>query len=320
MGTRSPVTTGTSDASGVADAPDAPGVADAPDAPGVADAPDAPGAPGAGGGPVVPTGLDETATNRLHRLAADGRTGALQIVGRPGGVVHLAGGRIVYAESPGTPGAEVAVLRAARPDEAAWAVTVASLQTRAGRKAAASHADGVVARGVLSPVRLDAAVQSATADALLASLAGDGVTVVRTRFVAAQRPWVRLSGPLTPAAALAETSRRLRLLAAAGPWVRPDDDVVRAAAPGPVAVRLSAQKWDLVRLCPERRTPRDLAWLVGRGVLATTIEVAELIELGVLRTASPRGRGAARRRRISFLAAAVTTAAAEPEPAGRESS
>jgi hypothetical protein len=162
-----------------------------------------------------------------------------------------------------------------------------------------------------------------------------GVTVIRTRFMDGQRPWIALGRPLTPGAALAETTRRLRLLAAVGQRVRPDDDVARAAATGPVAVRLSPQQWDLVRLCPERRTPRDLAWLVGRGVLATTVEVCELTELGLLRTAPARGGpaqdgqasgdgdgdgGASRRaarggwpahRTVSFLAASV------PDVAGR---
>ena len=257
----------------------------------------------------------DTATDRIRQLAADGKTGVLQIVGSPGGLVYIADGHIVYAESLGTPGAEVAVLRATRPDEAAWAATVTAMQTRPGRKAAAKHADEVVARRTLPPVGLDAALQSATADALLDMLAGYGVTVTRTRFVNGQRPWIALGRPLTPDVALAETARRLRLLAAVGQRVRPDDDIVRAAATGPVAVRLSPQQWDLVRLCPERRTPRDLAWSVGRGVLATTIEVCELIELGVLKTASSAARGGRARdgraggrpghRTVSFLTGAV---------------
>lgn len=266
--------------------------------------------------PVEPC---DTAVSRLHRLAGEGRVGALQVVGRPGGVVYLDAGRIVYAESPATPGVEVAVLRTARPDDAAWAATVTSLRNRSGRRAAVAEAADLVAAGHgLSPVRLDAAVQSATADALLAMLAGYGVTVTRTRFVDGQRPWVGLGRPLTPGAAVDETARRLRLLVAVGERVRSDEDVVRAAAAGSAAVRLSPRQWDLVRLCPGRRTPRDLAWSLGRGVLATTVEVCGLMELGVLGTTSDRrssgGRGQAghaARRSFSFLAASV------PEAAGR---
>lgn len=269
--------------------------------------------PGLPRGSATLTELHPTATNRIHQLAADGRTGALHISGRPGGVVYLADGRVAYAESPGTPGVEALVLRATRPDEVAWAATVASMQTRPGRKAAAAAAGELVAKGVLPPVQLDAAVQSATADALLAMLAGYGVTVSRTRFVDGQRPWVALGRPLAAGTALVETARRLRLLASVGQRVRPDDDIVRAAGAGPVAVRLSPRQWDLVRLCAERRTPRDLAWLVGRGVLATCIDVCELTEVGVMENAADPGGGGGwpAHRTVSFLAAVL------PEPADR---
>jgi hypothetical protein len=104
-----------------------------------------------------------------------------------------------------------------------------------------------------------------------------------------------------------------------GRCVRPDDDIERVAATGAAAVRLSPQQWDLVRLCAERCSPRDLAWLVGRGVLTTTIDVYELMGLGVLTTASARGGRADRvagltRRSVSFLAASV------PEACGRGAS
>jgi hypothetical protein len=262
--------------------------------------------------------LPDVATNRVHQLATEARTGVLQIVGEPGGLIYLADGRIVHAESPATPGVEVAVLRTILADETAWEEALASLQARAGRKAALAAARQAVTRGAVPAVRLDAALQSAAADALLAMLGGYGVTVTRTRFVTGQRPWIGLGRPRTADEALAETTRRLRLLHAVGQRVRPDDDIVRSAIAGPDAapVRLSPQQWDLVRLCPDRRTPRNLAWTVGRGVLATTIEVCGLIELGVLGTVTPRrgpgavAAGTGTRRTVSFVEAATGMSAA----------
>ncbi len=268
-------------------------------------------------GPPALAALPDVATSRVHQLAAEASTGVLQIVGHPGGLIYLANGRIVHAESPSTPGVEVAVLRAIRTDETAWEETLTSLQARAGRKAAVAAASEAVTRGAVPPVRLDVALQSATADALLAMLGGYGVTVTRTRFVAGQRPWIGLGPPLTADAALAEATRRLRLLHAVGWRVRPDDHIVGSAVTGAEAapLRLSQQQWDLVRLCPDRRTPRALAWMVGRGVLATTIEVCGLIELGVLSNATARrgpgavAAGTGARRTVSFVEAATGTSA-----------
>jgi hypothetical protein len=69
-----------------------------------------------------------------------------------------------------------------------------------------------------------------------------------------------------------------------------------------------------VRLVDGSRTPRELAWMLGRSVFATTVEVDQLGELGLIVT-DPGGVEAQRRRpavvvsgpsrhRLSFLAAA----------------
>jgi hypothetical protein len=54
---------------------------------------------------VIP-GSPATATlrRRLTELGETGRTGALHIGGRPGGVLYLVGGRITDAETPACPG------------------------------------------------------------------------------------------------------------------------------------------------------------------------------------------------------------------------
>jgi hypothetical protein len=328
----------------------------------------------------------DRAVRSIHELAAAGETGALTVVGHPGGLVFFVDGRIGGAESPVTPGAEATLLRtradalAARravrsgavpalasgrsqpaapanghaagqpgggiathpgpvtggpiapgPLEARavdagatdggalpWVEQVASMRTPAGRKAAAARAEALVREGEVSPFRLAVAVQVATADALLAMLAGEGTTVSRTRFLGGHRPWARLPEPLTARAALAETARRGRLLTSLAAYVRPDDPLSRRRNPTTHRLRLTAVQWDLVRLADGRRTARDLAWLLGRGVLATTVDVHQLVAAGLL---AAGGRGAegddagphvVGRHTLSFLRVAVPDAGTGP--------
>jgi hypothetical protein len=69
------------------------------------------------------------------------------------------------------------------------------------------------------------------------------------------------------------------------------------------AVRLTAVQWELVSLADGHRSVRDLAYLLGRTLFATTLEVARLRHLRLLdlapgstsRTGSPAVARAERR-------------------------
>src|SRR5690606_40163252 len=66
--------------------------------------------------PDVPARLGPTGTRivgELRTLAAGGRTGALHVVGRPGGMIYLAAGRVLQVEAWTTPGAEALLLHRA---------------------------------------------------------------------------------------------------------------------------------------------------------------------------------------------------------------
>jgi hypothetical protein len=275
------------------------------------------------------------AAARIRELATARQTGALSVIGQPGGLVFVVDGRVAYAESPATPGVEAAVLRAAEPDDAAWARAVASMRTRSGRDAAAARADDIVRGGGFAPLRLAVTAEWAVADALLAMLGGQGVTVSRTRFLGGRQPWVELCEPVTAGAGLAEVGRSARVLATLASRVGPDDTIRRQAGSPVGRVRLTAHQWDIVRLADGRRTPRDLSWLCGRSTLATTVDVHQLVELGVLgvtgrSTHEPAGNGTTpgphevrdgngdgpvvARHRLSFLDAHLATVGPPPPP------
>jgi hypothetical protein len=81
-------------------------------------------------------------------------------------------------------------------------------------------------------------------------------------------------------------------------------------------VRLSATQWDVVRLADARRTPADIAWLLGHGAFATTVTVHQLARLGVVAVEGYESRPTAAalpaRDVLPFLRAVTGTALAVP--------
>jgi hypothetical protein len=86
---------------------------------------------------------------------------------------------------------------------------------------------------------------------------------------------------------LAETSRRLQVLASLP--ARPDRDrIVAVSGAETSGARLGRGQGELLALADGRRTPRDLAFALGRGVYATLLQLARMQEVGLLVTASYR--------------------------------
>jgi hypothetical protein len=86
---------------------------------------------------------------------------------------------------------------------------------------------------------------------------------------------------------LAETSRRLQVLASLP--ARPDRDrIVAVSGAETSGARLGRGQGELLALADGRRTPRDLAFALGRGVYATLLQLARMQEAGLLVTASYR--------------------------------
>jgi hypothetical protein len=93
-------------------------------------------------------GYGRLITARLRRLAGTGRTGALPFAGHTEGALYFSDGRVVFAESAGTPGPVIGALPDGAADPAvpaAWAVPAAL--------AAAEPVDGSTARALAWELR-----------------------------------------------------------------------------------------------------------------------------------------------------------------------
>lgn len=218
---------------------------------------------------------------RIRAAAATGRDGVLQVVGDPGGLVYLAGGRVLLAQTWAAPGVDLLVLHRTR-DRQGRHELLAAVGSSEGRDSVAAQARRLLQSGGVPPVELDVVRQQAVADAAFALLATDGTTMVRTRFFRGERPWTQLSDPVPVDTLTAEAARRRQALVTLESTVGPRSPVRRARRLPVPAVRLTPARWDLVVHADGTRTPADLAWLLGRGLFATTLEVSRLERLGLL--------------------------------------
>ncbi|MEV5978655.1 MarR family transcriptional regulator [Streptomyces sp. NPDC052114] len=254
--------------------------------------------------PDPPRGLPDPAghgllSRALDGCAADAVTGGLRVVGRPGGLFRLRQGRVVEAESPGAPGPEVLLLRSGRLSERDWSEALA-----ASGDATRLPAAELVARGLVDAAELRVLRAMTTRDAVFALLAGDVRACVPE---AGGGPPVPVGRGEAPAPLLREAVRKLAALEALAGRphaVRPDRDrVVRAPgaveAPGmsetPGAVEAAVAGADrgpslrrgILLLADGRRTPRDMAFLLGSPVHAVTAETARMLGEGLLARSGP---------------------------------
>jgi len=205
----------------------------------------------------------------LRECVATRFTGALRVEGQPGGTIYLADGRIAACETPGAPGLEVILLRSRRISEADWdaAFTAAAVAER-------DMTAELVSRGLLGAGEVEALLRTTLADAMFALLSGqvDGW---------AEAPAADCLLPLTPPARsgwlLNEAIRRRQVLASfAEPAVSAQDRV----AAGPEAAQatrvLGPGQDELLALANGRRSARDLAFALGRGLYETMLQLSRM--------------------------------------------
>jgi len=218
--------------------------------------------------------------------AAAGMTGVLRVTGDPGGAIHLADGLVTAIETPGAPSPEVLLLRSHRLTESGWDAAFAAAA------AGGQMNDELVRREMVGAGELEGLLRTALADAMFALASG---TVEEYR---AEPGLVDLVLPLEPAAEpdglLTEATRRIRLLASLP--ARPDRDrIVAAAGAAQPDVRLGDGQDEILALADGRRTARDLAFALGRGVYATMLQLARMRRAGLLATVPSRAAGPGRR-------------------------
>jgi hypothetical protein len=232
----------------------------------------------------------------LQRCAADRLTGTVRVTGTPGGTIHQLDGGITGIDTPGAPGPEVMLLRSGRVPEPAWAAaySVAAPADRLGAE--------LVHRQLVGAGELQVLLKLAVADAMFALATGEpGECVPASAPGSCLLP---LEPPAEPGWLEAETSRRLGVLASLSQPVDHGRDRWQTAGNGPaVGLRLGGGRDELLALANGRRTARDIAFALGRGVYAVTLELAAMHAEGLLVPSAPR------------MAATVPRPAPAPAPA-----
>ncbi|MFI8291721.1 transcriptional regulator [Streptomyces sp. ms191] len=212
-----------------------------------------------------------TVSPMLVRLAAERATGALL---RDHGTLYLIDGRVVHAESPAAPGLDVLLTAGGRLPREGWdeAVDRAGARREVGRF--------LVDSGRLHGGELEICHLGAVFDAAFFALApGSGPT----RFRYGVGHWFGSVRPVSTEAIERESVRRRELLDQVWPYASVDTAPVlpRAAAPGQT---VSARQRALLAAADGRRTPADIARLLGRPAFHTLLDVRRLAAAGLVVT------------------------------------
>ncbi|MEI7032457.1 winged helix-turn-helix domain-containing protein [Streptomyces pratensis] len=227
----------------------------------------APGTPGAEPLPVL--------SPMLQRLAAERATGALM---RDRGTLYLAGGQVVHAESPATPGIDVLLTTGGVLRHESWwdAVAHAGADRRVGRYLVDG---GHVPGGALELCHLGALY-----DAAFFALAPTGSPA---RFRYGVSHWIGPVRPVPAAAVQRETQRRRALL---------DDIWPDATCDGAPLVRTTARFADapsparrrrVLELADGVRTASDIAQALGRSAFHILVDLRRLAAAGLVEAAQP---------------------------------
>ncbi|MFI7102198.1 hypothetical protein ACIBK8_22905 [Streptomyces sp. NPDC050161] len=229
----------------------------------------------------------------LDRLAADRVTGALH---GPGGCVYLLDGAVYCVECSAAPGVDVRLTAAGRVP----ARLVQEAQQAAG--ADGTRTDGgrfLVGAGRLTLGELEICHLAALLDAafFLLPLPPDG-----TSFTPGATHWLGPVQRIGVEALLRATARRRALLDAWQSWAAVDTAPVTVARPD--RGRNHVTTWQQRRLLARadgRRTPQDIARLLGQSAFLTLLETRRLAAAGLVqmprRTAGDPPGGALPRRR-----------------------
>ena len=217
----------------------------------------------------------------LLNCAAGRQSGALRVYGQPGGTVHVVDGGVAGIDTPGAPSPDVVLLRSGRVPEPGWqdAFAVAAVDGRMGAE--------LVRRGLIGSGQLEVILRAALADSMFALLSGQ---VDECRMESATAACLLpLDPPADSAALLSEGLRRLRVLASMPNPVRHDRDRVMRGHRAPPAGSMAGGGQDgILALANGRRTARDIAFALGWGVYALTLEFGRMREAGLLTVSSRR--------------------------------
>ncbi|MFJ9374638.1 hypothetical protein [Streptomyces sp. NPDC101455] len=221
----------------------------------------------------------------LAALRTRQRSCTVVVTGTPGGSIHVRDGLVVAMETPGAPGIEGLLLRSGRIGEQEWSAVRAS-DTTHEHLAAELVARGLVGAGELEVISLGALFDAAFALSL---------AVPDSWEVTDPLPTLYRNAGVTPERLLGEVSRRINLLAGepgsvaalARTRMQPAST---AHLPEPVD-RLPARLRAVLSAVDGRRTARDIAFALGRGLFAVMTDLRHLLDRGLVRPHTPSGNG-----------------------------
>jgi len=249
---------------------------------------------------VTPPAPPPRLRDALEPWCAAGATGALRVIDGPGGAVYLVDGRVVYAECALVCGVDRRLTVSGRVPVEAWRAALAA--GRANRRVGAELVDN----GHLTAGELELVVSLASLDA--AHVLFD--TAVAGRFEAGAGPVIGTVRSFDFAEVCVEVDRRRLLLNGAWPDPAIDTSAVVPARRFPGHhVLLTALQWEIVVNADRRRSPVDLARLLGRDTFATLLEVRRMAQAGLVEPGRPGGSAMA-----ESVAAVRALAASPPEP------
>ncbi|MEU5045773.1 hypothetical protein [Streptomyces griseorubiginosus] len=221
----------------------------------------------------------------LQALRDEEFTGTVRVAGSPGGTIHLRNGLVGAIETPGAPTATSALLTTGRIDDEAW-LTACATEPDADRLGA--H---LVTAGLIGAAELEVVCTAAVHDGAFAmSLGAPGGW-----DMGAREPTLVASPGVEPRVLTDEVARRVGLLGragvAAGELARSRPEAVGESGQGGAAALEAHRRgpWVPPRLralldaVNGRRTPRDLAFALGRGLYAVMLDLDRLESQGLIR-------------------------------------
>jgi hypothetical protein len=208
---------------------------------------------------------------RLRKLADERSTGMLPVSGRGDGAIFFRDGQIVYAKSA----------RTSLPGPPATDPEAPGLMPGEEPGPGGERTPGEAGVAAPRPASLGGALK-------FTELVIDAITELlssESRY-AKFRPGDALPDghgrPIAVETLLAEVQRRHEMLRQLAPAVSPDTPVACEASLGPPSAQVSPVQWALLRRAGDETTPRALAVHLSRSVFGTTLEVYQLVELGLL--------------------------------------
>ena len=212
-------------------------------------------------------------------LAQQRASGALEIIGNPGGIVFLSGGYLTYAESPSIPDLRTRLIRSQRITVDRWNDIIASDQDHGGVGALLVSGD-VISRGELRDL-----LWSVALDALVAlTLPVPSGPQVRVRFWPRRSHWVGSLLRLDVASVWADVRQKTERLARRKIPAEGCPQLHRMTRPWAV---VRSEQWAIAWQLDGLATVRDLAWRNGYALYDTLELVGDLVQAGLCTVSPP---------------------------------